>query len=65
MDRYSFAVNSDNPANSGKANAMIASPKLSGIFSPIEDTELYLIGDAVSIAMMHAASFSPSIQNPD
>jgi outer membrane receptor protein involved in Fe transport len=42
MDRYSFDVNSDNPANSGKANATIASPKLSAVFSPIKDTELYL-----------------------
>lgn len=42
MDRYSFDVISDNPANSGKADATIASPKLSAIFSPIKNAELYL-----------------------
>jgi outer membrane receptor protein involved in Fe transport len=41
-DHYSFDVNSDTPANSGKANDTITSPKLSAIFSPAKDAEVYL-----------------------
>lgn len=40
-DRYTFDVASDNPANSGTSNASIVSPKLSLIFSPTGDTEIY------------------------
>ena len=41
-DWYSFDVASSNPANSGKVNASIASPKFSAIFSPIKNAEIYL-----------------------
>lgn len=40
-DFYRFDVNSDNPANSGKKNESIASPKLSLIFGPWAKTEYY------------------------
>lgn len=41
-DFYRFNVNSDNPANSGKATDSMASPKLSLIFGPWAKTEYYL-----------------------
>lgn len=41
-DAYSFDVESDNPLNSGDRTAVIASPKLSLVFSPAEKTEFYL-----------------------
>ncbi len=41
-DWYSFDVSSDNPANSGKVNASITSPKFSAIFSPNQHAEIYL-----------------------
>jgi hypothetical protein len=41
-DRYMFDVVSDTSANSGKVNASIVSPKVSVIFSPLKDVELYL-----------------------
>ena len=41
-DVYRFNVNSDNPANGGKANDSIASPKLSLIFGPWAKTEYYV-----------------------
>jgi hypothetical protein len=40
-DFYRFNVKSDNPANSGKVNESIASPKLSLIFGPWAKTEYY------------------------
>jgi len=40
-DGYSFKVDSDNPLNSGKRTAAIASPKLSLVFTPGARTELY------------------------
>ena len=41
-DDYRFDVQSDNAANSGKANASIANPKLSLIFGPWTKTEYYV-----------------------
>ena len=41
-DFYRFNVNGDNPANAGKANDSIASPKLSLIFGPWAKTEYYV-----------------------
>jgi len=41
-DWYSFDVNSNRAANSGKVNDAITSPKFTAIFSPIDKTELYL-----------------------
>lgn len=41
-DRYHFDVESDNPANSGKEDDTIVSPKLSAVFSPAENTEVYV-----------------------
>ena len=41
-DWVSFDVNSSNPANSGKVNASITSPKFSAVFTPVETAELYL-----------------------
>ena len=41
-DFYRFSVNGDNPANAGKANDSIASPKLSLIFGPWAKTEYYV-----------------------
>lgn len=41
-DRYSFDVRSDNPANSGKVDANINSPKLTAIFTPAANAEVYL-----------------------
>ena len=41
QDFYRFDVNGDNPANSGKLNDRIASPKLSLIFGPWAKTEYY------------------------
>lgn len=41
-DFYDFAVNADNPANSGRGNDHIASPKLSLVFGPWSRTEYYL-----------------------
>lgn len=43
-DFYHFDVESDNAVNSGTANDFIASPKLSLIFGPWRDTELYVNG---------------------
>jgi len=40
-DRYQFDVNSSIAANSGKESATLASPKLSLIFGPWSDTELF------------------------
>jgi outer membrane receptor protein involved in Fe transport len=40
-DRYNFDVASDNPANSGKVNAGITSPKVSFIFGPWSKTEFF------------------------
>ena len=41
-DHYSFDVNSDNPANSGKAGASMLSPKISLAFGPWGKTEYFL-----------------------
>jgi hypothetical protein len=41
-DHYVFDVASGIPANSGKVSATISSPKLSAIFLPTRDMELYL-----------------------
>jgi outer membrane receptor protein involved in Fe transport len=41
-DRYSFRVDSDNPANSGSRDASIGSPKLSLIFGPWSQTEWFV-----------------------
>jgi outer membrane receptor protein involved in Fe transport len=41
FDRYSFDVSSDNPANSGRVNAHITSPKLSLVFGPWAKSELF------------------------
>jgi len=41
-DAYHFDVDSDIPANSGSEWDAIASPKLSAIFGPWQETELYL-----------------------
>ncbi|MBS0352378.1 MAG: TonB-dependent receptor [Proteobacteria bacterium] len=41
-DFYSFDVSADTPANSGKADASIGSPKLSLILGPWNRTEYYL-----------------------
>ena len=41
-DTYRFDVKGDNPANSGKANATIANPKLALIFGPWSKTEFYV-----------------------
>lgn len=41
-DWYHFDVASNTPANSGKVSDTITSPKLSAIFSPGKDTEVYL-----------------------
>ena len=43
-DFYTFDVASNQPANSGRRSAGIASPKASIIFSPGRGTELYLSG---------------------
>lgn len=40
-DSYRFDVASDNPANSGKTNDQITSPKLNLIFGPFAKTEFY------------------------
>ncbi len=40
-DGFHFDVDSDNPANSGDKTAGIVSPKLSMIFGPWKETELY------------------------
>ncbi|MBS1766331.1 MAG: TonB-dependent receptor [Acidobacteria bacterium] len=40
-DAAQFTVRSDQPANSGQANASLTSPKASFIFGPWRDTELY------------------------
>lgn len=40
-DSYRFDVASDNPANSGKSNDTIASPKLNLVFGPFAKTEFY------------------------
>jgi len=42
IDHYRFDVQSDNPANSGKASDTLASPKLSLIFGPFDGTEFYV-----------------------
>ena len=41
-DNYRFRINSDNPANSGRASDSIASPKLALIFGPWAKTEFYV-----------------------
>ena len=41
VDRFTFKVDSDNPANSGTNAATKASPKLNLIFGPWNKTELY------------------------
>src|SRR5262249_62199760 len=41
LDLYFFDVTSDNPRNSGTDNAARASPKLSVIFGPWAQTELF------------------------
>lgn len=41
-DRYSFDVDSDNAANSGKVDASINSPKFTAIFTPGKHAEVYL-----------------------
>ena len=41
-DAYDFKVNSSLPANSGKANDQMATPKISLVFGPWQKTELYL-----------------------
>ena len=41
-DHYGFDVTSNLPANSGKVDATIVSPKFSAIFSPAANSELYL-----------------------
>lgn len=41
-DHYGFDVTSNLPANSGKVDATIVSPKLAAIFSPAANSELYL-----------------------
>jgi outer membrane receptor protein involved in Fe transport len=41
-DWFGASVDSDNPANSGKANASMGSPKASLIFGPFAKTELFL-----------------------
>jgi hypothetical protein len=40
-DGYSFDVKSDNPRNSGRRTAAIASPKLALVFGPWAKTEMY------------------------
>jgi outer membrane receptor protein involved in Fe transport len=41
-DHYRFDVTGSDPANSGRVNDTIVSPKLSAIFSPNDHTEVYL-----------------------
>jgi outer membrane receptor protein involved in Fe transport len=41
-DRYDFDVSSNNPANSGRVDATITSPKLAAVFSPTANSEVYL-----------------------
>ena len=41
-DHYGFDVSSNLPANSGKVDATIVSPKFAAIFSPAANSELYL-----------------------
>lgn len=41
-DRYSFDVDSDTAANSGKVDASITSPKFTAIFTPNKNAEVYL-----------------------
>ncbi|SEO39378.1 Outer membrane receptor proteins, mostly Fe transport [Duganella sp. CF517] len=41
-DRYTFDVDSDTAANSGKVDAVINSPKFTAIFTPGKNAELYL-----------------------
>lgn len=43
-DLYTFDVDSDDPVNSGEENDALASAKLSLVFGPWFDTELYLNG---------------------
>ncbi len=40
-DAYHFDVDSDNPLNTGRRDAAIASPKLALVFTPAPKTELY------------------------
>ena len=42
FDRYTFNVASDNPVNSGKVNAHLASPKLALILGPWSKTEFFV-----------------------
>jgi hypothetical protein len=42
LDAYAFNVSSNNPANSGRTSAQIASPKLSMIFGPWAKTEYFV-----------------------
>jgi outer membrane receptor protein involved in Fe transport len=41
-DVYRFAVDSSNPANSGRVRDHLVNPKFTAIFGPWRDTELYL-----------------------
>jgi outer membrane receptor protein involved in Fe transport len=41
-DRYSFDVNADTPANSGKASDQIVTPKFTAVLGPWARTEAYL-----------------------
>jgi outer membrane receptor protein involved in Fe transport len=41
-DRFSFDVDSDTAANSGKVDASITSPKFSAVFTPGKNAEVYL-----------------------
>lgn len=40
-DRYSFDVDSNLAANSGKVDASLTSPKFSAVFTPVQNTEVY------------------------
>jgi hypothetical protein len=54
-DYYNFHVNSLDDINSGSADDLIASPKLSLIFGPWAQTELYRMAASASTAMTGAA----------
>ncbi|MEP6832138.1 MAG: TonB-dependent receptor [Gemmatimonas sp.] len=43
-DAYLFNVSSDNPENSGRRTAAIASPKVSVVFTPTATSEVYVSG---------------------
>jgi hypothetical protein len=40
-DHYRFDVASDNPANSGRRNDSLATPKVAAVFTPVANTEVY------------------------